>query len=129
MDRPGTSCKTKGSLGEQEISDLFSDELSEVPLGSDSDTDSGGDWGKTVNLSPVIHSESDCESSSEESVGTGTWGTVDKTPNLGKFTGNLGVKVFSSDPKEMSDVADLYLEIVSLTCYVRKPTDTISKTV
>jgi hypothetical protein len=31
------------SLGEQEISDLFSSELSEVPLGSDSDTDSGGD--------------------------------------------------------------------------------------
>jgi hypothetical protein len=40
------SCKTKGSLGEQEISDLFSDVLSEDPSGSDSDTDSGGDWGK-----------------------------------------------------------------------------------
>jgi hypothetical protein len=95
-------------LLEQEISDLFSDELSEVPLGSDSDTDSGGDWGKTVNLSPVIQSESDSESSSEESTGTATWGTVDKTPNLGKFTGNPGVKVFPSDPKEVSDVADLF---------------------
>jgi hypothetical protein len=73
MDRPGTSCKTKGSLGEQEISDLFSDELSEVPSASDSDTDSWGDWGKTVNLSPVIQSESDSESSSEESAGTATW--------------------------------------------------------
>jgi hypothetical protein len=72
------SCKTKGSLGEQEISDLFSDELSEVPLGSDSDTASGGDWGKTVNVSPVIQSESDSESSSEESVGTATWGTLTK---------------------------------------------------
>jgi hypothetical protein len=74
MDRPGTSCKTKGSLGEQEISDLFSDELSEVPSESDSDTDSTGDWGKTVNVSPVIQSESDSESSSIESVGTATWG-------------------------------------------------------
>jgi hypothetical protein len=51
MDCPGMSFKTKGSLGEQDISDLFSDELSEVPSGSDSDTDFGGDWGKTVNLS------------------------------------------------------------------------------
>jgi hypothetical protein len=84
------SCKTKGSLGEQKISDLFSDELSEVLSGSDSDTDSGGDWGKTVNLSPVIQSESDSDSSCEESAGTTTWGTVDKTPNLGKFTGNPG---------------------------------------
>jgi hypothetical protein len=48
MERPGTSCKTKGSLGEQEISDLFSDELSEAPLGSDSDMDSGSDWGKHI---------------------------------------------------------------------------------
>jgi hypothetical protein len=71
-------------------------------------------------LSPVIQSESDSESSSEESAGAATWGTVDKTPNLGKFTGNLAVKVFSLDPKEMYDVADLFLEIVSSTCYVTK---------
>jgi hypothetical protein len=87
---------------------LFSNELSEVPSGSDSDTDSGGNWGKTVNLSPVIQSESDSESSSDKSAGTATWGTVDKTPNLGKFTGNLGVKIFPSDPKEVYDVADLF---------------------
>jgi hypothetical protein len=43
---PGMNCKTKRSLREQEISDLFSDELSEVPLGSHSDTDSGSDWEK-----------------------------------------------------------------------------------
>jgi hypothetical protein len=108
MDRPGTSCKIKGSLREQEISDFVSDELSEVPSGSDSGTDSGGEWGKTVNLSPVILSESDSESSSEESVGAAIWGTVDKTPNLGKFTGNLGAKVFPSDSKEVSDIADLF---------------------
>jgi hypothetical protein len=78
MDRPGLSCKTKGSLGEQEISDLISDELFEVPSGSHNDTDSECDLGKTVNLSPVIQSESDSESSSKESVGTDTWGTVDK---------------------------------------------------
>jgi hypothetical protein len=82
--------------------------MSEVPSGSDSDKESGDDSGKTVNLSPVIQSESDSESSSEESAGTATWGTVDKTPNLGKFTGNPGVKVFPSDPKEVSDVADLF---------------------
>jgi hypothetical protein len=68
MDPPGMSCKTKGSLGEQEISDLFSDELSEVPSRSDSE----GDWGKAVNFSPVIQSESDSESSSKESAGTAT---------------------------------------------------------
>jgi hypothetical protein len=102
MDCPGTSCKIKGSLREQEISDLFSEELSEVPSGSDS--------GKTVNLSQVIQHESDSESSSEESAGTATWGTVDKTPNLGKLTGNPGVKVFPSDTKEVSDVADMFFE-------------------
>jgi hypothetical protein len=59
-------------------------------------------------LSPVIQCESDSESNSEESVGTATWGTVNKTPNLGKFTGNPGVKVFPSDPKEVFDVADLF---------------------
>jgi hypothetical protein len=80
-------------------------------------------------LSPVIQSESDSESNSKESAGTATWGTVYKTPNLGKFTGNPVVKVFPSYPKEVSDVADCFLEIVSLTCYVRKPTVTISKTV
>jgi hypothetical protein len=49
--------------------------------------------GVTVNLSPVIQSESDSESSSKESVGTATWGTVDKTPNLGKLTGNRGENI------------------------------------
>jgi hypothetical protein len=52
MDRPGTSCKTKGSLGEQEISDLFSDELSQVPSESNSDIDSGSDWGKNSKFVP-----------------------------------------------------------------------------
>jgi hypothetical protein len=59
-------------------------------------------------LSPVIQSESDSENSSEESAGTATWGTVNRTPHLGTFTGNPGVKVFPSDPKEVSDIVDLF---------------------
>jgi hypothetical protein len=39
MDQGQKHLKTKQSLGEQEISDLFSDELSDVPSDIFSDTD------------------------------------------------------------------------------------------
>ena len=38
-----------------------------------------------------------------------TWGKTDKTPNLGPFTGNPGVKQIPSDPTKVSQVTGLFL--------------------
>jgi hypothetical protein len=32
----------------------------------------------------------------------------DKTPDLGQFTGNAGVKLFPTDPTNVSDITDLF---------------------
>jgi hypothetical protein len=95
--------KFKRSLGEQEISDLFSDELSEVPCvtssdsDTDSDTDSGSDSGQQTIVAIGSKSESSDENECSNIAGTTTWGKVDKTPTLGQFTGNSGVKQIPSD--------------------------------
>jgi hypothetical protein len=71
----------------------------------------------------IVATDSKSDSSSDENAGsniagTATWGKVDKTPTLGQFTGNPGVKQIPSDSTQVSEVAELFLEIVSLTCYV-----------
>jgi len=38
-----------------------------------------------------------------------TWVKTDKTPNLGSFTGNPGVKQIPSDPTKVSQVTGLFL--------------------
>ncbi|PNF40775.1 hypothetical protein B7P43_G17113 [Cryptotermes secundus] len=98
------------SLGGQEILDIFSDELSDLPTASSpdseaiiSDSDSDGDHRAAQNVSS--ESESSVESAS---VGTATWDKVDKTPTLGKFTGDPGVKQMPSDPTDVSEVASLF---------------------
>jgi hypothetical protein len=101
MDQARKALKSKRSLGEQEISDLFSDELSEVPCeSSDSDSDSGSEQERIV--------ATDNESESSDIGGTATWGKIDKTPTLGQFTGNPGVKQIPSDPTQVSEVAELF---------------------
>jgi hypothetical protein len=48
------------------------------------------------------------ESGSEGSDGDDTaWVKVDKTPTLGQFTGNPGVKQIPSHPTEVSETVDL----------------------
>jgi hypothetical protein len=72
--------KSKRSPREQEISDLFSDELSDVPCeSSDSDSDIGSEQER------IVATDNESESSLEESAGsdiggTATWGKIDKTP-------------------------------------------------
>jgi hypothetical protein len=82
-------------LGEQDICDLFSDQLSDVPDESsdsgDSDSECGSEQKRIVATDYESESSSD-ESAGGDSVGTATWGKVDKTPTLGQFTGNPGVK-------------------------------------
>jgi hypothetical protein len=109
MDHRRKRLKTSRSLGEQEISDLFSDELTDVSCEMCSDSDSDSDRKQQR----IMATDSKSDSSSDENVGsniaeTATWGKVDKTPTLGQFTGNPGVKQIPSDPTPVSEVAELF---------------------
>ncbi|PNF36763.1 hypothetical protein B7P43_G11572 [Cryptotermes secundus] len=72
---------------------------------------SGSDRGPQ-NIVTRRESESDSESSdqsaSASNAGTATWGKVDKTPTLGKCTGDPGVRQMPSDPTQVSEVAELF---------------------
>jgi hypothetical protein len=90
MDQGTKQLKIKRSLREQEIFDLFSDELSDMPCdtSSDSDPDSGSDSGQERLVATGSKSERSCdEDKGSNIVGTATWGKVDKTPTSGQFTG------------------------------------------
>jgi hypothetical protein len=39
-----------------------------------------------------------------------TWVKEDKTPNLGRWTGNRGVKQILSDPTKVSEITELFFE-------------------
>jgi hypothetical protein len=83
---------------EKIINDLYSDNLSDVPddIFSESDAVSG----------------SECGSGSEGSDSDDTmWVKVDKTPILGQFTGNPGVKQIPSHQTEVSETVICFLEI------------------
>jgi hypothetical protein len=41
-------------------------------------------------------------------VGATTWAKEDKTPNLGPFTGNPGVRQIPSDPTKVSELIELF---------------------
>ncbi|PNF23122.1 hypothetical protein B7P43_G06682, partial [Cryptotermes secundus] len=115
MDQRPKRLTPKRFLGEQEISDFFSDELSDVPCesASDSDSQSDSECGRGEQKIVTTDSESESDRSSNECAGsniagTATWGKVDKTPALGQFTGNPGVKQIPSDPTQVSEVAELF---------------------
>jgi DNA-directed RNA polymerase alpha subunit len=135
MDQGRKRLKTKQSLREHDISDLFSDELSDVPsyIFSDCDTVSGDDKKKII-LATESESECETESSTDESgdsnnAGATTWVKLDKTPTLGQFSGTPGVENVPSHPNNVSEITELFLDTSSFICYVRKQTDTISKIV
>jgi hypothetical protein len=48
------------------------------------------------------------DDSNTRNAGATKYAKKDKTPDLGQFTGNAGVKVFPSDPTNVSDVTDLF---------------------
>ena len=81
MDQRPKRLTPKGFLGEQEISDFFSDELSDVPCesASDSDSQSDSECGKGKQKIVTTDSESESDRSSDECAcsniaGTATWG-------------------------------------------------------
>ncbi|PNF32271.1 hypothetical protein B7P43_G17593 [Cryptotermes secundus] len=115
MDQRPKRLTPKRFLGEQEISDFFSDELSDVPCesASDSDSQSDSECGRGKQKIVTTDSENESDRSSDECAGsniagTATWGKVDKMPALGQFTGNPGVKQIPSDPTQVSEVAELF---------------------
>jgi len=119
-------------LTEDEISaELLMDTLSHVPDDADSDSENDSDSSIIGNRqNKIVHhlpSYSDKEQSANErdddetlDSAVSTWVKIDKTPNLGPFTGNPRVKQIPSDPTKVSQVQDSFLETHSLICCVRK---------
>jgi len=108
-------------LTEDEISaELLVDTLSDVPDDADSDSENESDSSITGNrqnkIVDPLPSYSDSEQSANESddddetldSAVSTWVKTDKTPSLGPFTGNPGVKQIPSDPMKVSQVTGLF---------------------
>jgi hypothetical protein len=87
------------------------DNLSDVPQDIFSESDSD-DSVKEINIVWPVQSESESSTSSKESGNTSNvratmWVEEDKTPNVGHFTGNPGVKQIPSDPTEVPKIIKL----------------------
>jgi len=75
------------------------DTLSDIPEDADSDSE---------NESEQSANEIDDDVETLDSA-VSTWVKTDKTPNLGPFTGNPGLKQIPSDPTKVSQVTGLFL--------------------
>jgi hypothetical protein len=110
---------------------LYSDNLSDVPddIFSDSECESDMEC-KRKCLSSDSNNEKPSDKSDDSSntrnAGATKWAKKDKTPDLGQFTGNAGVKLFPSDPTNVSDVTDLFFGDIFFDC-VKKQICTIFK--
>jgi hypothetical protein len=60
------------------------------------------------------------ESDNTSNVEATTLVKEDKTPNLGRFTGNPGVKQIPCDQTKVSEIVELFLETTTLKCYLRR---------
>jgi len=114
MER-GSSYEEK-YLTEDDISaELLADTLSDVP--DDADSDSSIIGNRQNKIVQPLPSYSDSEQNANESddddetldSAVSIWVKTDKTPNLGPFTGNPGVKQIPSDPTKVSQVTGLFL--------------------
>ena len=131
MTERGSSYEEK-YLTEDEISvELLLDTLSDVPDNADSDSENDSNFSIIGNRqNKIVHplpSYKDSEQSANESdddetlySAVFTWVKTDKTPNLGPFTGNPGVKQIPSDLMEVLQVTGPFLETHSSICCVRK---------
>jgi len=120
MER-GSSYEEKYLTGDEISAELLADTLSDVPDDADSDSENDSDSSIIGNRqNKIVHplpSYSDSEQSANESDdddetldwAVSTWVKTDKTPNLGPFTGNPGVKQIPSDLTKVSQVIGLFL--------------------
>ena len=116
------SCYEEIYLTEDEISaELLVDTLSDVSDNADNDSENDSDSSIIGNKQDkIVHpllgysdneqsaNESDDDDETLDSV-VSTWLKTDKTPNLGPFTGNPGVKQIPSDPTKVSQITGLFL--------------------
>ena len=122
MTERGSSSYKEKYLTENEISaELLADTLSDVPEDADSDNENDSDSSIIVNRqNKTVHpllSYNDSEQCANEGdddnetldSAVSTWVKTDKTPNLGPFTGNPGVKQIPSDLTKVSQVTGLFL--------------------
>jgi len=107
-------------LTEDEISAELLADTSDVPDDADSDSENysdssiiGNRQNKIVHPLPsyIDKEQSANESDDDETLDSAvsTWVKTDKTPNLGPFTGNPGVKQIPSDLTKVSQVTGLFL--------------------
>ena len=121
MER-GSSYKEKYLTDDEISAELLEDTLSDVLDDTDSDSENDSDASIIGNRqNKIVHplpSYSDSEQSANESdddddetldSAVSTWVKTDKTPNLGPFTKNPGVKQIPSDPTKVSQVTGLFL--------------------
>lgn len=95
----------------------MADTLSDVPEDADSDSNSSiiGNWqNKIVHPLPSYSDSEQCGNEGDDDdetldLAVSTWVKTDKTPNLGPFTGNPGVKQIPSDLTKVSQVTGLFL--------------------
>jgi len=109
-------------LTEDEISaELLADTLFDVPDDADSDSENDSDCSIIGNRqNKIVHplpsysnneqsaNKSDDDEETLDSV-VSMWVKMDKTPNLGPFTGNPGVKQISSHPTKVSQITGLFI--------------------
>src|SRR5215469_13599735 len=114
----------RGSSYDKIAAELLADTLSDVPEDTDSDSENDSESDSDcsfigIRKNKIVHpipsySESESANESDEDNETldsaaSTWVKTDKTPNLGPFTGNPGVKQIPSDPTKVSEVSGLFL--------------------
>ena len=99
------------------LADTLSDVSEDADCDSENDSDSsiiGNRQNKIVHPLPSYSdseqraNEGDVDNETLDSA-VSTWVKTDKTPNLGPFTGNPGVKQILSDPTKVSQVTGLFL--------------------
>jgi hypothetical protein len=97
--------------------DLYSDNLSDIPndIFSDSECESDSECKRkflSIDSNSERTSDESDNSSNTRNVGETKWAKKDKMPDLGQFTGNAGVKLFPSDPTNVSYITDLFFGVI-----------------
>jgi len=113
MTERGNSYEEKYLIEEEISAELLADTLSDIPDDADSDSDSSIIGNRQNQIVHPLPSYSDSEQSDDDDEilhsAVSTWVKTDKTPNLGQFTGNPGVKQIPSDPTKISQVTGPFL--------------------
>ena len=117
MTERGSSYEEKYLTDDEISAELLADTLSDVSDDAENGSDSSIIENRQNKIAHYLPSYSNSEKSANESdddnetldSAVSTWVKTDKTPNLGPFTGNPGVKQIPSDLTKVSQVTGLFL--------------------